>query len=382
MTLVAHLTIVLTIALVGGVTGAMPVSAQPAWQGVERIVAVGDVHGDYERFTEVLRTAGVIDDDDHWVGGETHLVQTGDAIDRGPDTQRVLDLLMRLEEEASDAGGMVHALLGNHETMNILGDLRYVAPEDYESFRSPDSGRLRNLLFERHVELLRARAAPDAPPVEVDDAYRERWESTRPLGYVERLYAFGPDGKYGRWLRQHDTIVQVNDTLFLHGGISPAYVDVPLDQINDRVRQELDDDTLLSGGMIQDQAGPLWYRGLSTDEEALLAPHVDAVLARHAARRIVVGHSVQPAIMPRLDGRIVLIDVGLSGAYGGPPACLLIEGGRAFALHRGEKIALPEADGEPVVAYLRRAAALDPAPSPLLPLIEKLESQLTPATVP
>ena len=56
------------------------------WQGVERIVAVGDIHGDYGNYIEVLRAAGLVDKKGKWSGGKTHLVQTGDIPDRGPDT--------------------------------------------------------------------------------------------------------------------------------------------------------------------------------------------------------------------------------------------------------------------------------------------------------
>ena len=62
-----------------------------------------------------------------WSGGATHLVQLGDVPDRAPDTRKILDLLMRLEPQARRAGGYVHALIGNHEAMNVYGDLRYVS---------------------------------------------------------------------------------------------------------------------------------------------------------------------------------------------------------------------------------------------------------------
>src|SRR6187399_952828 len=104
------------------VPGAAPASCE--LDGVERIVAVGDVHGAYDRFTEILRAAGVIDQDRHWSGGRTHLVQLGDVVDRGPDSRKALDFLMSLEKEAAAAGGQVHALIGNHEVMRMLSDMR------------------------------------------------------------------------------------------------------------------------------------------------------------------------------------------------------------------------------------------------------------------
>jgi hypothetical protein len=106
-------------------------AADSVWTGVDRIVAVGDVHGDYQQFVTVLRSASVIDERDTWIGGATHLVQTGDIPDRGPDTRKIFELLQRLEKQAKKDKGMVHALIGNHEAMNVYGDLRYVTPEEY-----------------------------------------------------------------------------------------------------------------------------------------------------------------------------------------------------------------------------------------------------------
>ena len=102
--------------------------------GAERVVAIGDVHGAYPEFLAVLRMAGLVDEKGHWTGGRTHLVQTGDILDRGSGTKQVMDLLMKLEGQAKKAGGRVHALLGNHEAMNLLGDLRYVSREEYKAF--------------------------------------------------------------------------------------------------------------------------------------------------------------------------------------------------------------------------------------------------------
>ena len=103
----------------------------PAAQAPPRLVVVSDVHGDLGQFVTVLTQAGVIDGARKWTGGTTVVVQTGDVPDRGPDSRKVMDLLMDLEKQARKAGGVVHALLGNHEVMNMVGDLRYVTPEEY-----------------------------------------------------------------------------------------------------------------------------------------------------------------------------------------------------------------------------------------------------------
>src|SRR5262245_11924445 len=98
-----------------------PLAGDDTFGGVARLVAVGDVHGDLAQLTTVLQDAGVIDARQRWVGGKTHLVQTGDRVDRGADSRAVMDLFVRLEKEAKKAGGAVHCLLGNHEAMNMLG---------------------------------------------------------------------------------------------------------------------------------------------------------------------------------------------------------------------------------------------------------------------
>ena len=97
----------------------------------ERIVAIGDIHGNYDGFVSILQRAGLVDDETRWIGGDTTFVQTGDIFDRGIEVFEVLDLLMRLQKEAEAAGGKVIVLLGNHEGMNLVGFFRDVNPDLY-----------------------------------------------------------------------------------------------------------------------------------------------------------------------------------------------------------------------------------------------------------
>src|ERR1700730_17417130 len=121
----------------------IPDTDADTFNGVRRIVAIGDVHGDYQRLLELLRTAALVDAKGAWTGGATHLVLTGDMVDRGDHSRQVLDFLMDLEHQARQAGGQLHALIGNHEAMDIYGDLRYVTKEDYSGFQAPNSKELR-----------------------------------------------------------------------------------------------------------------------------------------------------------------------------------------------------------------------------------------------
>ena len=370
------LLLVVGVALIEFGTSGSLAATKDTWSGVERIVAVGDVHGDYGQFVRVLRAAGIIDQKNRWIGGKTHLVQTGDVPHRGADSRKAMDLLMRLEKQAQKAQGFVHALIANHEAMNVYGDLRYVHPGEYKAFRQLRSGEVRDAYYKAHVETLQSNPGPGAPPA-FNASYREKWDQQFPPGYFEHRRQFAPNGKYGRWIRNHNAIIKINDILFLHGGLGPDYVALTIPEINNRVRGELEEFSKLSGGIVIDPEGPLWYRGLAQHDEESEEPHLQALLNQHGAKRIVMGHTiVAQAVMPRFGGRAIFIDVGMSAFYGGPAACLLIEGGQLFAIHRGKKLPLPTTDSQPdLLAYLKQAAALDPVPSPLAKTIASLEAK-------
>jgi hypothetical protein len=344
----------------------LPAADDPCNIGeVARVVAVGDVHGGYDNFVSVLRMAGLVDEKAHWSGGEAHLVQTGDLLDRGPDARKVLDLMMSLEKEAKKAGGRVHALLGNHEIMNMFGDLRYVNPEEYESWRTPQSVERREHLYDDALKAARARAK--ATGQELDEkAFREKFEKEAPLGFVERTRAFMESGEYGRWLRGLPVVARVNGVVFVHGGLTPEVAALGCPAINETVHREITTDidktrqnpqTALATGA----DGPLWYRGLASEDEATLAPKLEQVLQAMDARAIVVGHTVTKTgrIQERLGGRIVMIDVGMSPVYdGGHLAALEVRpNARLTALYPGAEEPLPAPEA-PVPAAA--PAALNP----------------------
>ena len=115
-----------------------------------RLIAIGDIHGAASSVRAVLQRAGLIDQQDHWIGGRATLVQTGDYTDRGPDVRIVMDLLMRLEDEADAAGGRVEVLLGNHETMNLTAEVRDVTPVIFASFADDGSAERREEAYQQY----------------------------------------------------------------------------------------------------------------------------------------------------------------------------------------------------------------------------------------
>jgi hypothetical protein len=83
------------------------------------LLAFADIHGDLQQALRVLQLVGAIDQDGKWAAGSCTLVQTGDLVDRGPQSLTVLRLFERLKEEAVQAGGQLITLMGNHEMESI-----------------------------------------------------------------------------------------------------------------------------------------------------------------------------------------------------------------------------------------------------------------------
>lgn len=350
---------------------AMAQSAQDQWTGVSRVVAIGDLHGDYAKFTDMLRSAGLIDARNNWVGGHTHLVQLGDIPDRGADSRMILDLLMRLEPQARRAGGYVHALIGNHEAMNVYGDLRYVHPGEYAAFATPRSARVRDQYYQRHVRTLRANPPAGGLPV-LDAAYRAQWDQEHPLGWVEHRQAWTPRGRYGAWIARHNAAIRINDTLFLHGGLGPAFAAAQRGPLNAAVRDELRGrNSALYPDVLENEQGPLWYRGLAQNPESTEAANLENVLRAQGVTRIVVGHTkVTATVLPRFNGRVLLTDIAVPGSHTDPHAFVIMENGNWTTMHRGARVPLVASTPAETCAYLRQVAALDNNAGPVAQLAQ------------
>jgi hypothetical protein len=333
-----------------------PASAQPrvdpcALDGVARIVAIGDVHGAYDGFVRILRAAKIIDGRDRWIGGAAHLVQTGDVLDRGADSRRAMDLLRRLERDAPRSKGRVLALIGNHETMRLggasaghppgQGFLRDINAAEVDAFRTPRSTELRDAIRAQWLEQEKQRAKAAGTAVD-EPALVARFDAATPPGYFEMVQAFSDKGDYGRWIRGHAAAAKINGILFLHGGVSARVAPLGCEGINAGVAADLTtafpkfvEDALATLAGAED--GPLWYRGLAQEDEAVFTPEVDKILEAVRAKAIVIGHTVTATgrITPRFGGRVVQIDTGmLTSVYkSGRPSALEIAGDTWTAIY-------------------------------------------------
>ena len=205
-----------------------------------RVVAIGDIHGAFDEFVALLRTAGLIDAEMNWAGGETVLVQTGDMTDRGAGVRQVLDLVMQLQRQAPAAGGEVRVALGNHEEMNLIGEVRDVTPEIMMAFTTDDSAKTRDDAYkEFESRVLREESVWGQLSRSQKRDVKDNWIAKHPLGYVEYLRSLGPDSEYGEWLRTLPLAVVVDDVLFMHAGIAPELSSWGVERLNARVAEEL-----------------------------------------------------------------------------------------------------------------------------------------------
>ena len=266
-----------------------------------RIVAVGDVHGDLAATRAALRLAGAVDREDDWVGGELVVVQTGDQLDRGDDDRAILELFEALEGKARAAGGAFHVINGNHETLNVMGDFRYVTARAMAAFSD---------------------VAPEGALAAVVGRY--------PRGQRGRAAAFLPGGMYARRLGRRNTIVIVGDTVFVHGGITRAHVRRGVGKINREIMRWMQGQTFRPPASVTGPDSPVWARMYSDGEpDAETCGVLAEVLSRLEVSRMVVGHTVQKrGISSGCGGRVWRIDVGMSEYYGGRVEVLEIKGSK------------------------------------------------------
>lgn len=266
---------------------------------VSKIVALSDVHGQFDVMINLLKAHKIIDKNNHWAFGDGHMVMTGDMFDRGHQVNEVLWFLYALDQEAQAAGGRLHLLMGNHEQMVFRGDLRYV---------------------------------------------NERYQVSADL--LTRSYdaLYNKDTEIGKWLRSKHTLVKINNILFMHGGISPEWVERKLNisDANQLFRQHLDDkkadlkkDDLLNFLFFTN--GPTWYRGYFKNE--LKESDIDNILDYFKVEHIVVGHTSQEQVLGLYHNKIIAIDSSIKEGKSGE--LLLIKPNKlSRGLYHGELVTL------------------------------------------
>lgn len=263
----------------------------------ERIAAIADVHGDFAAFMKALQLAGAVDESCRWIGGTLKVVQTGDFLDRGEDELRIMDAIERLEREAAAAGGAFYPLLGNHELINVQLIFIYVTPGGFQLFNQ---------------------AFPEA----ADDRKLAKKKEKR-----GRVFAMRPGGPFAMRLSKLKTMLLLDGTLFVHGGISQRAADFGIDRLNQEVSEWMQGKAAKPPEPMRHSDNPLWNRKWSRGTRQRDCAALASMLKQVGAKRMVVGHSVQPDVNSFCDGLVWRIDTGNSKVFGGKPSVLFLEDG-------------------------------------------------------
>ncbi|HPG11462.1 MAG TPA: metallophosphoesterase [Chitinophagaceae bacterium] len=261
------------------------------YSGKHKIFALSDIEGNFRAFRKLLQANHIIDNDFNWTFGKGHLVLTGDFFDRGHEVTQVLWLIYMLEDKARKEGGYVHFILGNHEVMNLSGDIRYVHPDYIYNA---------GLMKERYVEL------------------------------------YGTRSELGRWLRTKNITEKIGDFLFAHGGISGKVnaLDISVNKINKIARPYYDDSTYqypdIKTELMFSVVGPFWYRGyyMGKRSENEITSKLDSTLEIYKVKHIVTGHTVIADTISVLNGgKLINTDVHHAGGHS---EALLVEDGKFY----------------------------------------------------
>ncbi|SPO45653.1 uncharacterized protein PSANT_03339 [Moesziomyces antarcticus] len=291
-----------------------------------RTVAVADLHGDLQHALNVLSMASLISgsgDSIAWTGGHDVLVSTGDIVDRGDDTIALYRLFQTLRSQAATAGGKVVNLKGNHELMNALGDWRYVTEGDVKSFGGVQARReamsVHGWIGKEWLEHYNVTAVVPLLPTD---------HPALPKGYTPPKASF------------------------VHGGITPLYAARGVDAINtigksllhkalsSTSHSWLPPDVTPEERELWSENGPLWYRGYATNPPEEACPDADAARASLGVQQLIMGHTPHfDGFVSRCNDSVLLIDTGISRAYGGEQSALIIDTDLTpFPDHKGQWI--------------------------------------------
>ncbi len=262
------------------------------YPSAERMIVIGDIHGDWNAFVNVLKKSKIINDKLEYIGGKTHIVQVGDVFDRKPrecdgscdedSEMKIISLIMDLQIKSYLKGGGYHPIIGNHELMNVLGEFSYASPLGLAHFGGA----------------------------------KGRKQFFQPGSSLSKYMACG-------W----NPIVKIGGWLFCHGGISKKVAEkYDIENINLIMRDYLYGNTSHYGRKYFDELflnsqSILWNRDYSTDHYKStydkLNDDLNYVLKKYNAKRICNGHTPQMGgIKHRFNGRVFNVDTGMSEAFG------------------------------------------------------------------
>jgi len=256
---------------------------------VKRIIAIGDLHGDYKAAIISLQKANLIDKKKKWIGGDTVVIQLGDQVDRGgrlngnnddslidEDSEfKIMNLFDRLHKDAKKVGGSVYSLIGNHELMNVLGDFTYTSALGIKHFGNE----------------------------------KKRYDQFKSGGKIAIKMS-----------KTRVVIIKIGDWIFVHGGITPKIAKkYKIPYINDLMNKYLlGDEKLVKEKSFRElflnNGSLLWTRRYSDENPDCKS--LSETLSLMSAKKMVVGHTPQNDINCKCKNNIWRVDTGMSQAFG------------------------------------------------------------------
>lgn len=248
------------------------------------IYVIGDLHADYKKTIDLFKYFKLIDKNKRWIGKNSIVVQLGDQIDgygRGnyEDAHgeiQILDFFDDVHIQALSYGGAVYSLIGNHELMNVMGNFSYASKKDIE-----ETG-----------------------------------------GKQTRQKLFKPGGCMAtRMSCTRNTLLKINDIIFVHAGIVPEIVKEnkknTIQYVNLLMKNFFDGSTGINDNInkfLIDSKGVLWDRSLGKDNTN--CDILEKTLNDLGCKHIVIGHTPQNIINSKCNEKVWRVDVGLSKSLG------------------------------------------------------------------
>ena len=270
------------------------------FKNADSVFVLGDTHGNFDEVVQILRNSKIIDQDLKWTGGNAHFVFVGDILDRGKDALRLAWFIYELEQDATNKGGVVHMVLGNHEIMVMSNDIRYVGDKELQIASKYGVG------------------------------YNQLFDPKRTL--------------IGQWLATKPAILTIDKVIFTHGGL---IINSEPQAFNQKVAKDMqdpafthlmDDSTDFTQyseerwsemrNYLYDSYSPFWYRGYVQSDTT--GPYLDYILTNNKANLHVVGHTIVPQIQEMHEGKLIATNV----ETGGTEMLLLVKKKRKFDRYR------------------------------------------------
>jgi len=243
------------------------------YKPVNKIAVFGDIHGEFLPLLSILKNNHIINNQNKWNFGDGHLVFTGDIFDRGNQVTECLWYIFQLQIQARKQGGAVHFLFGNHEMMALLFDDRYV---------------------------------------------QKKYQHAAHFLHYQYGHFFDKHSVLGIWLRSNNTVLRIGDQLFVHGGISPKFLEhkMSISKINEQMRYHLNNYTALKDTSLVElflsSDSPLWYRGYLTrtpSYDRISLQEVIRTLDFYKAMIIIFGHTPVARVYPFYSFKLIAMDV-------------------------------------------------------------------------